>query len=97
MKQLSTRSAHANNNRIVTIEDVHEIAFTGLTRAESALGLTGTVIHIGECANADEAKAFLDALITSHVGCLVTPPSVPDDGTLQRIHRLMNEEGDDAE
>ncbi|EAU0147051.1 hypothetical protein AIS09_21330 [Salmonella enterica] len=89
MKQLSTRSAHANNNRIVTIEDVHEIAFTGLTRAESALGLTGTVIHIGECANADEAKVFLDALITSLVGCLVTLPSVPDDGTLQRIHRLM--------
>lgn len=97
MKQLSTRAADADNNRIVTIEDVHEIAFTEPTRAESALGLTGTVIHIGECANADEAKAFLDALITGHVGCLVTPPFVPDENTLQRTRRLMGEECDDAE
>lgn len=97
MKQLSTRAADADNNRIVTIEDVHEIAFTEPTRAESALGLTGTVIHIGECANADEAKAFLDAFNTGHCGCMVTPPSEPDDGTLQRIRRLMDEGGDDAE
>lgn len=88
MKQLSTRSARADNHRIVTTKDVHEIAFTGLTRAESALGLTGTVIHIGECANADEAKVFLDALITGHVGCLVTPAAYPS---------VMDKEDYDAE
>lgn len=34
---------------------------------------------------------------TGHVGCMVTPPSVPDDGTLHPIRRLMDEECDDAE
>lgn len=97
MKQLSTRAAHADNNRIVTIEDVHEIAITAQTRAASALSQAKTVIHIGECINADEANAFLAALNTGHCGCLVTPPFVPDDDTLQRIRRLMDEESDDAE
>lgn len=65
--------------------------------AESAVRNTGAVIHIGECANTDEAQAFLAALNTGHCGCLVTPPSAPDDGTLQRIRRLMDEGGDDEE
>jgi Flp pilus assembly CpaF family ATPase len=68
-----------------------------LSRAASALSQAKAAIHIGECINVEEAKTFLAALNTGHCGCLVTPPFVPDDGTLQRIRRLMDEGGDDEE
>lgn len=97
MKQLSTRAAHADNNRIITIGDIDEIEITAQARAESALSQAKVAIHIGECINAEEAKVFLAALNTGHCGCLVTPPMVTDDDTLQRIRRLMDEECDDAE
>lgn len=41
MKHLSSRAATADNNRIVTIEDVYTIAFSQPIHTESALGQGG--------------------------------------------------------
>ncbi|EBM9948420.1 hypothetical protein S576_23595 [Salmonella enterica subsp. enterica serovar Give] len=78
--------------RIITIEEVQEITFTPQSLMGVALRQTPHHINVGDVTNG----AFLDALNTGHCGCLVTPPFVPDDGTLQRIRRLMDE-GDDDE
>jgi len=81
--------------RLITIEEVQEIAFTPQSLMGVALRQTPHHIKVGE--RVWDTAAFLDALNTGHCGCLVTPPSAPDDGTLQRIRRLMDEECDDAE
>ncbi|EPI5089916.1 hypothetical protein ACTYWR_004099 [Escherichia coli] len=88
MKHLSSRAATADNNRIVTIEDVYTIAFTPPIHASSVLGLTGMLILTG---NADEVKAMLSAAATGHSGCMVTPSPVLAHDTWQRIHLLTGE------
>lgn len=81
--------------RLITIEEVQEIAFTPQSLMGVALRQTPHHIKVGE--RVWDTAAFLDVLNTGHCGCLVTPPFVPDDGTLQRIRRLMDEGGDDEE
>jgi len=81
--------------RLITIEEVQEITFTPQSLMGVTLRLTPHHINVGE--RVGDTAEFQDALNTGHSGCLVTPPSAPDDGTLQRIRRLMDEECDDAE
>ncbi|WP_282677479.1 P-loop NTPase family protein [Serratia marcescens] len=77
--------------RLITIEEVQEIAFTPQSLMGVALRQTPHHIKVGE--RVGDTAAFLDALNTGHCGCMVTPPFVPDEGTLQRIRRLMDEGG----
>ncbi|HHZ4072928.1 TPA: hypothetical protein ACWCEX_002294 [Escherichia coli] len=91
MKHLSSRAATADNNRIVTIEDVYTIAFSQPIHTESALGQRWMLIHTGEYESASDAKRFLDTLVTGHSGCMVTPSPVLAHDTWQRIHLLTGE------
>lgn len=79
--------------RLITIEEVQEIAFTPQSLMGAALRQTPHHIKVGE--RVWDTAAFLDALNTGHCGCLVTPPLDAD--SLQRIRRLMDEGGDDEE
>ena len=91
MKHLSSRAATADNNRIVTIEDVYTIAFSQPIHTESALGQRWMLIHTGEYESASDAKRFLDTLVTGHCACMVTPSPVLDHDRLMVIGLMMGE------
>ncbi|EKN2336409.1 hypothetical protein PWV83_004518 [Escherichia coli] len=91
MKHLSPRAATADNNRIVTIEDVYTIAFSQPIHTESALGQRWMLIHTGEYESASDAKRFLDPLAIGHCACMVTPSPVLEHDTWLHIRLLMGE------
>lgn len=81
--------------RLIAIEEVQEMSVTPQSLMGAVLRQTPERISVGE--SALDTAAFLDALNTGHSGCLVSPPLMQDDDTLQRLRRLLDEECDDAE